>query len=312
VTEQANEALSELDAAAQIATMLDGPDEGQPEDEEEQAQEPIQDEGDAEEGEEITAEDAEETEPTPEELEEITWNGETKKVPKSELKELAQKGFDYTQKTQSLAAERKAFEMQVQTAQQQFQLQNASLEIITQVKAMDSQLEQFKAVDWHALAESDPVKYLQLNQSYRDLKEARNEKVGEFQQYANQLQQSQQQAMHVRLSQESQKLAEKMPELTRQESKQALKSYLAENGFSDSEIASLADHRQAVVAWKAMQFDKLQASKPALTKKVADVPKVLKPSAQKPVVKGPDKNLAVQLKKTGRMDTAAKLIESML
>ena len=35
-----------------------------------------------------------------EELESIMYNGEEKKLSKEELKELAQKGFDYTQKTQ--------------------------------------------------------------------------------------------------------------------------------------------------------------------------------------------------------------------
>lgn len=302
MTEQA-EALSEMDAASQIANLLDGPEEDRPE-EEEQAEAPL------DEGEEIVEEEAAEAEEP--EYEELTWNGETKKIPKAELKELAQKGFDYTQKTQQLADARKAFEQQVQMAQQQAQLQQASIDLITQVKSMDAQLEQFKAVDWTALADSDPIQYLKLNQTYRDLKEARQEKIGEFQHHAQQLQQSQQHMSERMLAEQSAKLAAKMPELTKAESKQALKSYLSEAGYSDVEISGLTDHRSAIIAYKAMQYDKLQATKPLLTKKVAEVPKVLKPGSQKPVQKGPDKDLMSQLKKTGKSDYAAKLIEQML
>lgn len=44
-----------------------------------------------------------------EQLVEIKWNGKTEKVPYSQAIELAQKGYDYTQKMQDLARQREAF-----------------------------------------------------------------------------------------------------------------------------------------------------------------------------------------------------------
>lgn len=46
---------------------------------------------------------------TPEQTVEIKWNGRTEKVPYSRALELAQKGYDYTQKMQALAKEREEF-----------------------------------------------------------------------------------------------------------------------------------------------------------------------------------------------------------
>src|SRR3990167_6221305 len=60
------------------------------------------------EGEQLEAEE----EPVEEPLEEITHNGELKKLTKTELKELAHKGYDYTNKTQQIAEERKHLEDQ--------------------------------------------------------------------------------------------------------------------------------------------------------------------------------------------------------
>jgi hypothetical protein len=46
---------------------------------------------------------------SPEQLVEIKWNGKTEKVPLAQAIELAQKGYDYTQKMQDLARQREGF-----------------------------------------------------------------------------------------------------------------------------------------------------------------------------------------------------------
>ena len=80
----------------------------------------------AEETETSEAEATQETETnaelTPEEFT-IRWNGEERKLSKAELIEQAQKGFDYTQKTQEVAEQRKAHEAERQAFEQQRALQ---------------------------------------------------------------------------------------------------------------------------------------------------------------------------------------------
>lgn len=302
----------EMDALQAIEAMLDGP-EGEPEDEQESQDAPAVEGSDVEE--EAQAEAETEEAPQEEPLEVIQWNGEEKQLTKSELKELAQKGFDYTQKTQQLAEARKTFEAQAEAVKQSIALQNQNIEVIAEIKALDSQLAQFKEVNWHLLAEQDPVQYLKLNQSYRDLKEAHQEKIQQFHHNVQQAQAIQAHQAQERITSESKLLAEAIPEFKgerRGEAKEKLKGYLKEFGFNEVEISSLADHRQAKLAWKAMQFDLLQKSKPQIAKKVADAPPVVKSGTTKPQPTQANRDAYSQLKKTGKGEYAAKLIEQML
>lgn len=304
----------EADPIDRISALLDGPPDGEPEEEreEEESQQPEEPDEPALEGEE---EEEAEPEEAPEPLEEINWNGEVKTLTKSELKELAQKGFDYTQKTQQLAEQRQQFEAQAKAVQQSIALQNQQIEVISQVKAMDSQLAQYQGINWHQLAESDPVEYLKLNQSFRDLKEARESAVAHFHQQANALQEMQTQTMQQTLQREAQALADAVPEFKGEKAKetqQRIKSYLSEVGFSSEEIAGVVDHRAVKVAWEAAQWRALQKAKPAMTKKVAEVPKVVKSGTIKSPTNQAQKDVRTQLRKTGRGEYAAKLIENML
>lgn len=312
MSDQAESAV-EAEAIGQLAALL-GPDDGEPE--EEQAIEPEATEDEAEaEAEQSDEEEAEaEPEEPPEETEILSWNGEDKKVTKTELRELAQKGFDYTQKTQQLAEERRHVEATIQQAQQSIALQNQQIEVIAEVKALDAQLAHFKGVNWLQMAEQDPVEYLKLNQSYRDLKEARDGKVQHWQQQASYLQQMHAQQQQTFLQKEYSALAE-MPEFKGDragQTKAQIKSYLKEAGFSDDEIAQVSDHRHVKVALEAAQWRKLQASKPQLAKKVVSVPKVIKPGTNKPQPNRADADNRSRLKSTGRGEYAAALLEKML
>ncbi len=235
-----------------------------------------------EESEAVEASDAapetEQEEPT----EEITWNGETKRMTRAELRELAQQGFDYTQKTQSLAEQRKAFEAQVQQAKESYALQSQQLEAIAEIKALDTKLQQFDGVNWLELAESDPVQYLKLKEAHNGLKEARNAKIGEAQQRAQALQQQQAQTFEQHLAKEAEALANALPEFRGEkavESKKAVAQYLEKSGWTAQEIGSLADHRAVTLAYKAMQFDRLQTQKAETLKSAKPLPPVVKPGA---------------------------------
>jgi len=262
-------------------------------------------------------EDETETEEKPaEEVEELVWNGETKKVTKAEMRELAQKGFDYTQKTQILAEERHRAEAQIKAAQESVALQHQQIDVISQVKAIDAQLAQFKDVNWHQLAEQDPVRYLQLNQSFRDLKDQREGKVQEFQQKAQALQQTTENQRKEVFAREAKALAA-IPEFSGaqgQENRTRVKAFLNDEGYTDAEIDSVIDHRAFKIALKAAQWDKLQKSGVQVQKKVAEVPKVVKAGSNKPQTRSADKSkdTYAKLKSTGRGEYAAKLIEQMI
>jgi hypothetical protein len=245
------------------------------------------------------------TEPE-QEYDEIKWNGETKRLTRAEIRELAEKGFDYTQKTTTLAEQRRALEAQQQQVEQSLAMQAAQLDALAEVRSLDSRLQAFKDVDWVSLADQDPVQYLKLNQTYRDLKESRDTKVSEFQNAAVQIQQQQAQRQSEYLARERESLISKIPEFGKdaQATQTKLKEYLSSSGFKPEEIGSVSDHRAVVMAWKAMQYDALQSKKVETTKKVADLPKVVKPGASNPKAAqeaSKQNQLRQQLRKTGKI-----------
>lgn len=256
----------------------------------------------------------EEAAPAAEEFEEITHNGEVKKLSKSELKELAQQGFDYTQKTQQLAEQRRQLDAMQQSFQQQAQIQAHLSDQLANVKAIEGQLAQWKQVNWTELAQTDPMQYLTLNHQYSEAKEAYNNQIQTLNYMQSQVQTLTTQQQAQRLQMEAQALKQAIPEwkdgAKAEADMGAVRSFLASNGFNDAEIASVMDHRHVVVARKAMLYDQMMKNGKA---KVASAPPVAKPgsTASKPTNTSKQK-VAQALKKTGRSEYAAKLIEGLL
>lgn len=305
MTDQALDAV-ESDPLERMIGILDE-EEGDP-----TGDEPAPEEPDAEE--EATTEETEEEEaPKAEELETIVHNGEEKQLTKAELKELAQQGFDYTQKTQQLAEQRRYVEQQEQYVRQQAQFAAQFTDQIAQVKAVEGQLAQWKQVNWTELAQSDPMQYLSLHHQYTEAKEAYQTQIQQLSQLQQQAQQTAAQQQAQRLQQEAQAMRQAIPEWKDQARANAemteLRQFLAQAGFGEQEIASVADHRQVTLARKAMLYDKLVAQG---KQKVATAPPpTAKPgSTAKPNTDG--KKIREALKTTGKGEYAAKLIERML
>lgn len=257
----------------------------------------------------------EETEETEEETEEIVWNGESKAVTKTELKQLAQQGFDYTQKTQQLAEERRVLAMERQVLQAQSQIQEKALDIVGEVKAIDRQLAAYKNVDWTALAETDPVEYLKHNHAYRELKETRDNKVQEFQTIQSHGQQMAQHFTEQMVAAESQRLQQKIPEFRDPAKatnlKKSMVGYLEQRGFNQAEIETVIDSRMVEVIYDALRYKGLADTKPAVKKRIEAAPKSLKPgSAQN--VSTATSEVKKRLKQTGKEEYAVRLIENML
>lgn len=296
----------ESDLTERMTEFLDS-DEGDPTGDEPENAEP-----EAEEPE--PSEEPEEEAPPAEEFEEITHNGEVKKLSKTELKELAQQGFDYTQKTQQLAETRRYLEQQEQAIQQQAQLQAQFTDQIAAAKALESQLAQWKSVNWSELAQTDPMQYLSLHHQYTEAKDAFQSQMQNLSLMQQQAQEVAQQQRAQRLQMEAQAMKQAIPEWKDQTRASAemgeLKTFLSSAGFAPAEVDGVTDHRHVVIARKAMLYDKLMASG---KQKVATAPSpTAKPgSAAKPKSNETQK-LRDSLKRTGRGEYAAELIARTL
>ena len=294
----------------------EGSDEGQPE---AQAQ---SNEGEGEEPEEESYDesDGEEQEDSEQEEQERTYRvkaaGEEKDVTLDELVKNYQLGADYTKKSQAVAEERKAVQAEYQAVQEAKQLRDQYAQRLQVIEQIMSQGQETENLDY--LKETDPIGYAvkvaELSQKEKQLAQVRAEQ----QRINAQQEQDRQQWMANLVRQESEKLATVLPDYVDPEKGESLRnsvrSYGKELGFSDEELASVVDSRHVITLYKAMQYDKLQKSKPGINKKLAEAPKVMKSgvSQSRDTNNEQVKKLKAKARATGRVADAAALFERFI
>src|SRR5690348_13413731 len=177
------QAIEQPDTAESIGALLNEPDEAQEDGQEAPEAEESQAEDDGEEGaddEQEGAEDAQEAKPDDDEEVSLKVDGEEVKVKKSELPELAQKGYDYTKKTMAVADERRTLESERETIQAtRAEVEKTQVQAVEDLRAISQFLE--KTIGEPppiSLAQQDPSLYLIQRQQY----DARKDQLAQAQQ----------------------------------------------------------------------------------------------------------------------------------
>jgi hypothetical protein len=241
--------------------------------------------------------------------------GEEREVTLDELIKSYQLGTDYTKKSQAVAEERKVVEAERQRIEEAKMLRDQYAQRLQLIEQMLNQPQQEE--DLAYLKENDPIGYAvkvaEMSQREKQLAAVNAER----QRIQAQQMQEQQQSLAQLVQQEAQKLAEKLPEFADPQKGEAIKRDLRDfglkAGFSEEELGSIYDSRHVLTLWKAMQYDKLQSSKPAITKKVQDAPRSLKSGVSNPPGKSEEmKKLKQKARATGRVADAAAVFERFL
>lgn len=240
--------------------------------------------------------------------------------PESEVIALAQQGYDYTQKTQKLAEDRKHFDelaqtlkVQETTFKQQVEAQNALMGDIAKATAIDQQLSQYQNLDWQALSNTDPVEAQKLFFAYNQLQVQRGQVVAEISEKQQDFDKIQQTVISNQVRIGNTVLTKDIPGWGPDVGKTLLalgKDY----GASDHELSKVTEPWIIKALYDAQQWKKLQAEKPIVDKKVSSASPTVKPGAKdaKNAAGARDKMNRDQLRKTGKSDYAAKLIERMI
>ena len=242
--------------------------------------------------------------------------GEEKQVTLDELKKSYQLGSDYTKKTQELAEQRKVIETEAKAIIEARQVRDEysqKLQAVQQflVGSNDSR------EDLAAMKENDPIGYAVKVAEMTEKKEQLQLVQAEQQRIAQQQQADRSAQMQRIVEQESQKLAQSLPEFSDKTKgehiKNEIRNYGKQVGFTDEELSSVYDSRHVLTLHKAMMYDKLVKSKPGMKKKVSNAPKMVKSGAKvKQSVTDRTKKQMQRLKQTGSARDAAALFENLL
>ena len=249
---------------------------------------------------------------------EIVHNGTQHKLSRDKVIELAQKGFDYTTKTQALASQQKASLELLNRVQEIEQLAPQLVDELAQVRAAERALQPWANVDWITLATNEPLDYPKYRAQFEQLREAYGMAVNGYNQKTGQMQAKKGEVAQAVVRQELHRLQEIMPQLRDpkafQQAAQEIRQFGLTGGFSEQELDTVVDARYVATLWKAAQYDKLVKSKAEKSKQLRTAPPTAKPGALGQTQSAEQKRVQEtrqRLKKTGDWRDAASLLARM-
>jgi len=242
--------------------------------------------------------------------------GEEREVTLNELIKSYQLGTDYTKKSQAVAEERKAVEAERQAVQEAKQMRDTYAQRLEMIEQMLVPQQQEENLEY--LKETDPIGYsvkvAEMIQRDKQLAavQAERHRINQQQEQDRQVQ------MQSVVAEEMQKLSSYIPEFTDPAKGEAIRNdiraFAKQVGFSDNELAAVYDSRAVLTLYKAMQYDKLVASKPAITKKVNEAPKAIKSGVSKPRDSNAEetRKLKARARSSGSIRDAASVFERFI
>ena len=233
---------------------------------------------------ELVSEDT--TSKTDEQLYEVKVNGETIKVTLAELQSGYAKDSDYRQKTSKLSEERKSIEAERQKILDEMNVANQKKsEYVKRLEEVVGYLKPPKISDseLERLFEEDPTEYVKAQAMVTRERERQMKLKSELDKEKQDQAVDYQKKMNVVLQNEQKKLIEKLPQLAdpnkAEKIRTDIKKLLTSQGYTPQELENLTDHRTVLVAYNAMQLDKLKKAK-LDGKKVIRVPRVTTSGSQ--------------------------------
>jgi hypothetical protein len=258
-------------------------------------------------------EDQPEAQPEPRKLK-LKYKGEDKEVDEAEAVELAQKGYDYTQKSQALAKEREELAAKVKAETEQAVKQyETQLEVHKQAVLKLADPEALSA-DLNKLSLEDPAraqqlffKRLQIHQTLQDIH-------AEQQRIAQARETEAQASKAKKISEARETIQREIPQWNQEVYGKILKTAV-DSGATPQEANAITDPWQIKVLNEARQWRELQAAKPkTVDKRVAAVPKVQKPGTAEKTSPNADKlkESVARLTKTGDRNAAVDVVRHMI
>jgi hypothetical protein len=183
-------------------------------------------------------------------------------------------------RTRDAAEREKALQARAQEAEQQFTQRLQYAENLTQIAA-NQLLQEFQSIDWRALEQQDAGQAALLRQKYQERHAELRGVLNNIEQNKAHQQQQQAQTRQQVLQQEAQKLPQVIPEwkdeAVASKERVELRDWAIKQGISAEDLETVVYASHVAVMRKAMLYDKLQQSKPAIENKVRTAPKLVKP-----------------------------------
>ena len=243
---------------------------------------------------------------------EIVDNGQ-KTTQKLSLKEL-QQGYlrqaDYTRKSQEVAKARAEVQETARQAQQQAAGQFAQRLDQLQAALVKTVAPELANVDWDKLANEDAFEYVRLSNRAKQINDVL-QAIETDKTAAGEISKQEQEQKKAQSWQQSLEVLQKdIPDWGAPVAQRLAKA-AQDVGFDANEVSAWDDHRIIKLAYKAAMYDDAQTQKAPTAKKIALVPRVLKPGAKQPA-KTALTEAKQRLAKSGKPEDALPFFEALV
>ena len=260
---------------------------------------------------EVQEEYEEEEEEPEEQLFEVKSDGETKSATLQELKDNWSKGENYTQKSQSLAEERKAFEQEQSESRQ---MREQAISILEAAKAQ-TQPEQHDDAYWQNLKDTDPMQWMMERDALRESQMQEHQRSVQLEQLRAQEAAERQLETEQFVSSQHDELKTLVPEWDDAKTAEAEKKLVLEwasttGKFTKDELDNAYDARAVATMRKAMLYDQLTEKRKSLKPVKRQNMRAGSQSGEPSKIKAG--KAAQRLKKSGSLDDAAGVFFNMI
>lgn len=188
---------------------------------------------------------------------EVEWDGEKYQVPQK-LKEAIIHASDYTKKTQAIAQERKAMDVErqsIRAAQIDRDFMSAVADELKQLHEVDATIAQYGRLDWQSLPTDDIIRHrMALDQQ----KDKRQGIVSQIEGKRGEFAQKQDVAKRELIAKGDEYLRSAIPAWGEAEAKE-VRDYALKQGYTAEELENVYNPRYVHTLWQAKQYAKLQA-----------------------------------------------------
>ncbi len=219
---------------------------------------------------------------TADEWVELDRKGEKRKVSKEEARNLAQQGWDYSEKMRDFKARSEQVEQMHAAVMAKAQLHPKLIDAAADVRSYERALGQFQQVDWSKLAQDDPIGYTQTRAHYDSLRDGYQQAIGNWQQVMGASQQVDAALDQASVAREFQTLYERAPEYRDPEKLKSeqgrVMGYLKEISATPNAMRMIASSAEAFLLVRdALRYRQAVKAKSERTAQVPKAPAPLKP-----------------------------------
>lgn len=234
----------------------------------------------------------------------IEIDGKVLQVPE-EYKDYFMRQADYTQKTQTLAEQRRQVELQqkqIETVRNEQKFVQEIQPELNNIGYLDAHIQQYTEELQTKAANLSSEELFRKKIELDGLKEQRAALAQGLQSKYKEFEEAQKQSYQELLEQGAQALKKVIPNWSEEKQKE-VRDFALSKGFSQQEVSSIVDPRHVEILYKASQYEALQGKRGDAVKAVS---KTVTPKARTPRQTQSDKKLALrnQLKNKNLSDKA--------